>query len=138
MKEYIPKVVIIEYNPSFPNHVEFFQQKNMRVKHGSSILSLVKLGKTKGYELVAATEINAIFVRKEYFELFGIEDNSLVNIRNDEKYRTYLYQLYDGTILVDGRNKLIWHGRPIKYKNMQIVPRFLRRYPGDYPLIYKY
>lgn len=39
MKEFIPKVVIIEYNPSFPNTVEFIQQKNMRVKHGSSILS---------------------------------------------------------------------------------------------------
>lgn len=87
---------------------------------------------------MAATEINAIFVRKEYFELFGIEDNSLANLRDDKRYTTYLYQLYDGTILVDGHNKLIWHGRPIKYKNMQIIPRFLRKYPGDYPMIYKY
>ena len=138
LKKYNPKVVIIEFNPSFPNNIEFIQPKNMRVKQGSSILSIVKLGKIKGYELVATTDINAIFVRKEYFGLFKIKNNSLANIHDDEKYRTYLYQLYDGTILIGGHNKLMWHGKPIRYKDMQILPRFLRRYPGDYPLILKY
>ena len=138
IKNYNPKVVIIEYNPSFPNHEEFIQPKNMKIKQGSSIFSLVKLGKSKGYELVAVTEINAIFVRKEYFELFKINDNSLPNIRDDKKYLTYLYQLFDGTILVGGYKRLIWHGKEIRYKNMQILPRFLRKYPGDYPLIIKY
>lgn len=138
MRNYKPKVVIIEYNPTFPNHVKFIQRKNMNVKHGSSILSLVILGKEKGYELIAVTDINAIFVKDEYFDIFEINDNALINIRNDKKYLTYLYQLYDGTILVSGRNKLIWHGKPIRYKDMQLIPRFLRRYPGDYPLIYKY
>jgi hypothetical protein len=138
IKKFEPKVVIIEFNPSFPNHVEFIQARNFKVKQGSSILSIVKLGKIKGYELVAVTDINAIFVRKEFFELFKIKDNSLPNIRDDNKYRTYLYQLFDGTILVDGYKNLIWHGKEIKYKNMQILPRYLRKYPGDYPLIIKY
>ena len=32
----------------------------------------------------------------------------------------------------------MWHGKSIRYKDMQILPRFLRKYPGDYPLILKY
>ena len=39
---------------------------------------------------------------------------------------------------VDGFNKLIWHGKPIRYKDMQLLPRFLRKYPGNYPIIIKY
>ena len=75
LKKFNPKVVIIEFNPSFPNNVEFKQPKNMKIKQGSSILSIVNLGKKKGYEIVAATDINAVFVRKEYFSLFVMMKN---------------------------------------------------------------
>lgn len=136
-KSYYPKVVIIEFNQTFPVNIEFIQPKDMRIKQGSSYRSIVKLGNQKGYELIAVTEVNAIFVRKEYFNLFKIKDNSPYMMYNDDKYHTYLYQLYDGTLLVGGNKKLIWHGKQIRTKEIQVVHPFFRRFPGDYSYFQK-
>jgi len=48
------------------------------VHFGASIQSFYELGKRKGYELVAANEVgsNLFFVDGQYYERFGIEDNS--------------------------------------------------------------
>lgn len=131
MKKYNPKVVIIEFNPSFPNDIQFVQQKNMKINQGSSLLSLTKLGEKKDYELVAVTEINAIFVKKQYFKLFGIKDNSLSSMYVDKKYQTRIFQLFDGTLVLNGCSSLIWHGIRIKQKKIQVLPRFLRFHPPN-------
>lgn len=137
IKKYTPKVVIIEFNPSFPNNVKFIQPKDMKIKQGSSYRSIVMLGNQKSYELIAVTDINAIFVRKEYFHLFNLKDNSPDKMYNDDKYRTYLYQLYDGTLMVGGFDKLIWHGKKIKNEKVQVLRHYFRRFPGDYPFFYR-
>jgi len=62
LKCYKPKFVIIEYNPTIPNEIEFVQVCDMNISQGSSILSIDKLAKSKGYEPVAVTDTNAIFV----------------------------------------------------------------------------
>ena len=131
MKILKPKVVIIEFNPSIPNDIEFVQPKNMKVNQGSSLLSLVKLGKKKEYELIAVTEINAIFVKKQYFKLFGIKDNSPSSMYIDNKYQTRIFQLYDGTLVINGCNTLIWHGIKLTKKRIQILPRYLRIFPPN-------
>ena len=133
IKKYTPKVVIIEFNPSFPINIEFIQSKDMKIKQGSSYRSIVMLGNQKSYQLIAVTDINAIFVRNEYFHLFNIKDNSPDKMYNDDKYRTYLYQLYDGTLMVGGFDKLIWYGKKIKNKKVQVLHPYFRRYPGEYP-----
>lgn len=131
MKILKPKVVIIEFNPSIPNDLEFIQPKNMKVNQGSSLLSLTTLGKRKNYELVAVTEVNAIFVNKQYFKLFGIESNSLSSMHVDKKYYTRIFQLYDGTLVLNGCSSLIWHGITIKQKKIQVLPLFLRINPPN-------
>jgi hypothetical protein len=128
--KYKPKVVIIEFNQSIPNHVEFVQEPDPRNNHGNSLLSIVKLGKAKGYELVAVTELNAILARKEYFELFGMDDNSVGKLRPHAPYVTDIFQLYDGTIVLSGYKKMIWHGVPMKDAKFQVVPKYLRTFPG--------
>src|SRR6185436_3102249 len=67
LTRYEPRVVIIEFNPTIPGHIEFVQPRDMTVNQGNSIRSLVKLGKQKGYELSCVTEYNAIFVRANLF-----------------------------------------------------------------------
>jgi hypothetical protein len=129
MATYLPRVVVIEFNPTIPNDIEFIQPKNMKVNQGSSLFSLTKLGNTKGYELVAATELNALFVRKEYFKLFDINDNSLSALHKGREFQTRLFQLYDGTIVLEGYNKLFWHGKEIRQEDVQVQPRFLRFFP---------
>ena len=52
---YRPRVVVIEYNPTIPTAVDFVQPADMSINQGSSIAAQARLGKEKGYELVAAT-----------------------------------------------------------------------------------
>jgi hypothetical protein len=99
VKTYKPRLVIIEFNPTIPSDIEFVQEKNNSINHGNSLLSLVKLGKSKGYELIATTYCNGFFVEKEFFDLFKIEDNSIDSLwKNPEAPR--IFQLYDGTLML--------------------------------------
>lgn len=132
VQDYRPRVVVIEHNYTIPNSVEFVQERNMSVMHGSSLLSLVKLGKTKGYELAAATLGNGIFVESSLFDRLGIQDNSITALRTNESKMTYLFSGYDGTVFLRGRDRLAWHGLPFKGKKLQVLPSFLRRYPDNY------
>ncbi len=128
LEDYQPKVVVIEYNPTIPNHIEFVQKRKMSVAQGNSIASLVKLGKSKGYELVAVTNCNAIFVQRALYPKFGIEDNTLDTMRTNRLGECYMYQLYDGTLRFEGCTALCWEGVHIQPKKMQVVPKFLRFY----------
>jgi hypothetical protein len=97
--KYRPRVIIIEYNPSIPNEVLFIQPKSENVFQGSSAAAMVYLGVQKGYELVAVTETNCIFVQKEYFNSFGIHDNSLNALRNEDSLNNgKFFQMYNKTL----------------------------------------
>jgi len=135
VKHYSPKVVVIEYNPTIPNPVEFVQARDMCITQGSSILSICKLAKEKGYELVAATTLSGIFVDSKYFALFRIEDNSVDAIRSEQPLVTYIFNGYDGTVFVRGCGRLGWHSIPYKETRLQQVPRWLRQYPGNYGIV---
>jgi hypothetical protein len=84
LHDYRPKVVVIEYNPSFPPPIKavvdfhplnYWDQSDY---YGASIQSLYELGKKKGYELVYCESqgTNLFFVDARYFKRFGITDNS--------------------------------------------------------------
>lgn len=132
VQRYRPKAVVIEYNPTIPSTVEFVQPRDMKIKQGSSILSIVRLAKLKGYELVAVTELNCVFVDSKYFGLFHIKDNSLTVMRPGEPRVTYIFNGYDGTVFVRGYGRLGWHGIPYRESRMQQLPRWLRQYPRNY------
>jgi hypothetical protein len=131
---YRPKVVCIEYNPSIPTELEFVQPADQKLNQGASLLALTKLGKQKDYELVAATPLNAIFVRSSYFPLFGISNNEPHSLREDVSSITYIFAGYDGTIFVAGANVLPWHGLSVSSRIRQL-PRLFRRFPGDFGVI---
>lgn len=118
-----PRVVIIEFNPRIPNDVSFVQAANFEVSEGCSLLSLIELGKSKEYELICANVLNAIFVVKEEFDKFGIEDNSI-----DAMYRSY----FDGKIFGGWNGRLYTVGldrcsnsQPIACDALQILPKHL-------------
>jgi hypothetical protein len=134
---YRPKLVVIEYNPTIPSAVEFVQQADMAVNHGSSILSMTLLAKQKGYELVAATDYNCFFVAEKYFPRFGIADNSVEAIRPSERLVSYIFNGFDGTVFVRGYRKVEWHGVPYVESRMQHIPRLLRRFPDTYGPVMK-
>ncbi len=126
-----PKVVCVEYNPTIPTELEFVQPAGKNVTQGASLLALVKLGKQKGYELVAATSLNGIFVRSEFFSIFGIASNDPHILREDVSAVTHIFAGYDGKILVAGANVLPWHGVTFSSRIRQL-PRMFQRFSGDY------
>jgi len=84
----------------------------------------------KGYELVAANEVNAFFVLRELFPKFAIADNSIDALHTDTRYQTKLFQLYDGTLKLSGNMRLIWKGTPLREERLQVLPPHARRYPA--------
>lgn len=132
VRHYKPKVVVIEYNPTIPNQVEFVQARDMLVTQGSSLSSIDKLAKLKGYDIVSTTETNAIFVDSKYFELFGINDNSIAAMRPDEPWVTYIFSGHDGRIFIKGYCRLPWHGISYSEAKMQQLPKWLCKHPSNY------
>jgi hypothetical protein len=139
VQQYRPKIVCIEFNPTIGNEVEFVQERDPDVAHGSSVRSICQLAKRKEYELVAVTEVNAIFVGARYFPLFGIQDNSLAALRPDPTSVLHLFTGYDGTTFIRGNRQLPWH-RGLKYdaRRLQQLPRILRRFPGRYTAVQRW
>jgi hypothetical protein len=84
IRDFRPKVVLIEYNALFapPTRMVIdFHPLNYwddSTYYGASIQSMYELGRKKGYELLYAERngVNLFFVDAIYFDRFGIGDNS--------------------------------------------------------------
>jgi len=132
ISKYKPKVIVIEFNPTIPTHIRFAQPADPSINQGASLLSLVELAKKKGYELVSVLPFNAFFVRQEYYPEFQIESNSPEVLRTSLDAITYLFSGYDGTIFLHGNCTLPWHRINLIESKVQHLPKFLRRYRGNY------
>lgn len=130
VKVYRPKVVVIEFNPTIRNGVEYVQEPVAGLRRGASISSLVALGKTKGYELAATTETRAIFVRSALFGHLGIRDNSIDHLRTDTSWQSEVFFGFDGHAIFQGGRGLEWHGVDVP-SDVRLVPRILDGFPGD-------
>jgi hypothetical protein len=108
LKDYRPRVICIEFNPTVSNDVFFVQDANPAVNQGCSLLALIELGKAKGYELVAVPSWDAIFVPAELFPLLDIADNSIESMFSPHHRETRLFQGYDGTFWAAGNLKVQW------------------------------
>ena len=132
VRQYRPRLVIIEFNPTIPNSIEFVQKADPRVMQGASLAALTNLASEKGYELIATTSINALYVEREHLEHFNLHDNSLDALHTDTSMLTYLFHGYDGAVFVGGHAQLIWHKLPITADRCQQLPAPLRSFPRQY------
>ncbi len=131
--EYRPKLVVIEYNPTIPNEVDFVQARDPTVAQGASLAALNRLAQAKGYRLIHATVVNGIFVEAGYFSRFAIPDPSPVALRSDLSQVTWMFQTYDGRLHVAGFNRVRWHDVPLDARRLQPVPALLRGFPPGLP-----
>jgi hypothetical protein len=129
VEKYRPKLVLIEFNPTATNRIDYVQPADSRTNISSSPAALVRLGKEKGYELVSVIGPNLLLVDSCYFSLFDIPDNSLAVMREEDEI-TALYLGFDGSLMVDGPAELRWHGGKLNVP--QPFPKFLRQYPPTY------
>lgn len=128
LTEHRPRLVVVEFNPSVPNDIYFVQDRNPAINHGASLRALIDLGKTKGYELVAALGYNAFFVVKEEFYRFNIADNDIDAMYDCTTYESKLFQGYDGTLILTGCQELLWKAVPIAQEDIQVLPKAMRHY----------
>ncbi|MEP7167925.1 MAG: FkbM family methyltransferase [Bacteroidota bacterium] len=93
LKKYKPRLILIEYNPTIPPHLEMVQAEGEYF--GASALALVNLAHKKGYGLVHITVTNLIFVHQNDFEKLNINEPELSSIFPDELL-VYVFTSYDG------------------------------------------
>jgi Methyltransferase FkbM domain len=135
LKNYRPKIVCVEFNPTIPNDANYVQPRDFSLKQGAGPRSLIALADTKDYALAAVTECNLMFVRKELLiaATGNVIAQPLAALRDDGKVRTFIFSGFDGTVLIDKPAlQLPWHGLSIGPERLQQLPRFLRCFPSDY------
>jgi hypothetical protein len=129
--DFRPKVVMIEGNYFFPPpervvidyHPMNYWDGTYYV--GASLQSLTDLANKKGYELLyqMSEGPNVFFVDKQYFDRFGIEDNSTEAI-----YRTKGPLVMDRESVSWGRNGVPWpEGKDkLTWDKLEIEKKFIR------------
>lgn len=103
LTDHRPRVVVVEYNPTIPpwKHVVGSADGN---NVGASLAATLELGKEKGYELVAVTKSNAIFIqRAESHPFEGCNDlEDLYDFKTHGENIRYAGHTYDGEVFFDG------------------------------------
>lgn len=137
LQNFRPKIICIEFNPTIPNAVDFVQPKDFSVKQGSSARAILRLANSKGYQLIAVTGCNLMFVRNDIAihvvdAVPTLEESNAAG--NDPQY---LFVGYDGTLLSNkGTVCLPWHsGIKVPLQKIQVLPRLLRVFSGDYGVV---
>lgn len=137
IEQHHPAIIVIEFNPSIPNAVEFVQERDLAVGHGSSPRSIQTLAESKGYELVAVTFTNLILVRRDLRgAVLGEEAPpvTLEQLRDDSEWITHVFAGYDGTLLFSRPEiRLPWHFAKVDVRRLQPVRRFWRSFPDAWP-----
>jgi hypothetical protein len=124
---HLPNVIVIEFNPTVPNDIVFVQPKNISINQGCSLLSLIILGKNKGYELICCTGWNAFFVKQEHYHKFHIESNEIHHMYQP-LMDGRIFQGYDSYIYVHGIPKLMWADMELSNEAFQVLPKECRHY----------
>jgi Methyltransferase FkbM domain len=101
LQAFMPRVIIIEHNPTIPPEVEVVQEQGApRARFGASAGALTKLARAKGYGLAANTWCNCIFVRDEEFAHLGYVPLDITQTFSREGL-TYLMNCYNGKLFLN-------------------------------------
>ena len=125
-----PKVVLIEFNPTFHPDVDFIQPENYKYNWGSSSNSIIKLARDKGYSLVHFFDTDLLLVRDDLIKEFNLDTIKSHEVFN--KAYGYVGFGYDGTMFLIGSGKengpyCPWEGGvDLPSTKIQILPPFLR------------
>ena len=127
-----PTILAIQFNPTIPNDIFFVQAPDSGVHQGCSLHALIDLGRRFGYELAACSLATAFFVPKDIWPQLGLPDGDIDDM-HVPRFSMRLFQLYDGTLKLDGLRQLLWHGIIIDEDAIQVLPKALRHWPAMVP-----
>jgi len=87
LKKYKPKILCIEAQPIFPpklnftmNYYKEYVGWDSSMCVGASLTLITKMTKINGYELIYLDWYDAYYVKKDLFNLFEMNDNSVENV----------------------------------------------------------
>lgn len=131
-KNYRPRIVVVEYNPTIPNEIIWVQPDDPDVNQGASAAAFIELANQKDYTLVATTGANLIFVRSDCAgSVIGGDAIPLAEMRDDSYFRNFVFVGYDGSLHTSQDVVLPWHGyTTVPNSRLQVLPRLLRRFYG--------
>lgn len=115
LKEFRPRVMIIEFNPTVPPHISMIGRENGN-HVGAGIKDILDLGKDKGYSLVACTIVNAILVADEESEYF-LHKNDL-NYLFDNSRLTYAISTFGGGVFLSRQPVYNFNLFTLEYKDI--------------------
>lgn len=128
--QYKPKLIVCEFNATIPNNVDFTQEANMEISVGSSLLAISRLGSSKGYTTVAATNNNAFLVDNQYVDLVQSRSFTLDELRPEGRFGVQVFAGYDGTVFSSRPLTLPWHRVRVNHSELQVVPLPIRKFPS--------
>jgi len=132
LKLFRPKIVIIEYNPSIPADVSYAQDDNFELKIGNSALSISLFANSENYSLVGITDTNLIFVDSKYLEGLSVEIQVYTDQSIPNRQPVYLFTGYDGSVQLSRTFNMPWHDLVIDSEKLQVLPKYIRKFPDDY------
>jgi len=89
----IPRVVVIEYNSTFPTNISFRQR--LGGKLGASAKAILEVAGAKGYKLAHITDTNLILVVASEFDKLGFQELQLPEVY-PITHLSYVVMSYDG------------------------------------------
>jgi hypothetical protein len=110
LEECRPRVIVIEYNPTIPYHIDLVPAPGEYF--GASAAALERLAGEKGYKLVFVTNTNCIFVRTDASQKLNVPDLSLAQLFPGNRL-SYVISDYGGNCYLTSK--------PVY---LQEVPRF--------------
>jgi hypothetical protein len=128
LQDYRPRLVVVEFNPTIPTSILYVQENEPWLNRGASLAALAELAKKKDYALVAATEWNAFFMDREVVEQFAVATYQPQEVKGNQ-HEAFIFHGYDGTLIIAGQRKLLWHGIEFSEDELQILPQSLRKIP---------
>jgi len=125
-RKFHPKVICIEFNPTIPHDVIYIPPQDDTIRHGCSITAIVELASSSNYQLVESTCYNVFLVRTDIFHQYIRPIVPFYPITVEQIHEvtmgTNIYQLYNGTLKLNGCTKLLWHdNKPIVEENIQVL-----------------
>ena len=95
LKEFNPKLIVIEYNPTIPPQLSIIQKKGEYF--GSSALAIHELATKKGYKLIQVSDTNLFLIYEDYFPILKVDEQNLLEIFPMD-YINYIFSSYDGDL----------------------------------------
>lgn len=107
LKELRPRLIICEYNPTMPAHLDIYPEYGNVI--GCSVAALARIAQAKGYKLVAITDTNCFFVQESDFIKFNEFETSLEAIQITKYLKYIINSYFDKKYLVVGEwDKVPW------------------------------